>query len=53
MNLFARERELCEVFIRNRKDENLKFKYNISNRGVEITVCYKNKRDWNVKKWKK
>ena len=49
MDLFARERELSEVFITNRKYDNLRFEYNISNRGVEILVCYKYKGDWNVK----
>ena len=49
LDLFARERELCEVSIRNRKYDNRRFEYNISNRAVEILVFYKNKKDWNVK----
>ena len=46
MDLFARERELCELFIRNRRDENTKFTYDISNRAVEICVYYNKRKHW-------
>ena len=52
MDFFSRERELCETFIRNRRDENLRFSYNISNKSVEILVTYKNKEDWDVRNGK-
>ena len=46
MDVFSRERELCELFIRNRRDENIKFTYDISNKAVEICVHYKKKKHW-------
>ena len=46
MDLFSRERELCELFIRNKRDENVKFTYDISNKAVEIRVHYKKRKHW-------
>ena len=49
---FARERELCETIIRNRKDDELKFSYDISNKYASVFVHYKNRKDWNVENGK-
>ena len=44
VDLFLRERELCLLFIRNRK-ENVSIDYPISNKSVDIVVRYKSKND--------
>ena len=47
VDLFLRERELCLLFIRNRK-ENVSIDYPISNKSVDIVVRYKSKNDWDI-----
>ena len=44
---FSRERELCLLFIKNRK-ENVSIDYSISNKSVDIVVRYKSKNDWDI-----
>ena len=46
MAFFERERELCELFIKNSKRNHAKFTYNISAKAVSICVCYEKKADW-------
>ena len=46
-DLFSRERELCMLFIKNRK-ENVSLGYSISNKSVDIIVRYKEKADWDI-----
>ena len=40
-DLFSRERELCMLFIKNRKKDNLSFDFSISNKSVDIIVHYR------------
>ena len=46
MDFFAREKELCELFSRNRMDENTKFTYDVSNKEAEVCVHYKKRKHW-------
>ena len=46
-DLFARERELCLLFIKNRK-ENVSIDYSISNKSVDVIVRYKRETDWDA-----
>ena len=47
MAFFERERELCELFIKNMKRQEIKFTYDINTSAVSIYVCYKSSCDWN------
>ena len=49
-DIFERERELCMLFIKNNKSENLSFDFSISNSSVELIVRYNNQTDWNSEK---
>ena len=48
-DLFSRERELCELFIKNRRSDNVTIDYKISTKYVDILVFYSDKEDWNIK----
>ena len=52
-DLFSRERELCELFIKNRRTDNVSIYYNISTRSVDILVFYSDKEDWNIENGEK
>ena len=47
-DVFACERKLCNVFIEKRKKENVSINYSISNKLVDIIVCYNFEQDWDV-----
>ena len=49
-DIFERERELCMLFIKNNKSENLSFDFSISNSSVDLIVRYKNQNYWNSEK---
>ena len=51
-DLFARERELCLLSIKNRK-EDVSIDYSISNKSVDIIVRYKSKSGWDVEDGRK
>ena len=51
-HLFDRERELCCLFARNRKNEKVSIDYVISNKSVEIYVTYEDKADWDIESGK-
>ena len=52
-DLFSRERELCELFIKNRRTDTVSIDYNISTRSVDIMVFYLDKEDWNIENGEK
>ena len=45
---FARERELCNLFIERRKKKNVSINYSFSNKSVDIIVRYNFEQDWDV-----
>ena len=47
-DFFARERELCLLFIKNNKKDNISFDYSISNKSVDIIVRSSSETGWNV-----
>ena len=47
-DVFARERELCNLFTEKRKKENVSINYSISNKSVDIIVRYNFEEDWDV-----
>ena len=49
-DIFQRERELCMLFIKNNKSENLSFDFSISNSSVDLIVRYNNQTDWDREK---
>ena len=49
-DFFARERELCLLFIKNNENGNVSFDFSISNKSVDIIVRYKLKDFWDVEK---
>ena len=51
-DLFALERELCLLFVKNRKEE-VSIDYSISNKSVDIIVRYISKADWNIEDGRK
>ena len=53
MAFFERERELCELFIKNMKKKDIKFTYDISTNAVSICVCYKDRYGWSNSEGKK
>ena len=52
-DLFSRERELCMLFIKNRKKDRLPFDFSISNKSVDIIVRCRAQSDWNVEEGRK
>ena len=48
-DLFTRERELCTLLMKNRRNECVSIDYSISNKSVDVLVYYKNKANWNIK----
>ena len=52
-DLFARERELCMLFIKNNKNDNISIDYSISNKSVDIIVRSKSKNDWDIEEGRK
>ena len=49
-DLFDRERELCMLFIKNNKSDDLSFDYSISSASVDLVVPYNDKNDWDIEK---
>ena len=47
-DLFARERELCLLFIKNNKKNDISFDYSISNKSVDIIVLSDSEKGWDV-----
>ena len=47
-DLFERERELCILLMKNRRNENISIDYSISNKSVDLLVYYKDKADWDI-----
>ena len=51
-DLFARERELCLLFAKNRK-EKVSIDYSISNKSVDIIIRYNSNADWDIEDGRK
>ena len=49
-DIFARERELCLLFIKNNKSDGLSFDFVISNSSVDLIVKYSNPNQWDTEK---
>ena len=47
-DLFAREIELCLLFIKNNKKNNVSFDYSISNKSVDKIVHSNSEKDWDI-----
>ena len=47
-DVFARERELCNLFIQKRKREKVSIDYSISNKSLDIIVRYNFEKDWDI-----
>ena len=47
-DLFAREREVCLLFIKNNKKSNISFDYSISNKSVDIIARSNSENGWDV-----
>ena len=48
MDVFQRERELCDLFIRHWKTDGVSINYFLSNNSVDIIVCYNFEGNWDV-----
>ena len=48
MDVFQRERELCDLFIRHWKTDSVSINYFLSNKSVDIIVRYNSEENWNV-----
>ena len=52
-DIFGRERELCLLFIKNKKSNGLSFDFSISNSSVDLIVRYSNPDEWDQEKGRK